>query len=159
VVCELLWVALNLDRKLDRKQRRNDGGHSRSDDQQPTLKAGTMVAITPEMRRSPLSLSRPMPDQLFPDPPHRPPVAASTVISGPPIAPAVRIRTYHDREWEEFVEEWVHSLRDRYARAERVGGAGDMGRDVVATKADGGWDNYQCKHYARRLCPATPGSS
>jgi hypothetical protein len=95
-----------------------------------------------------------MPDQPFPDPPLRPPVAASTVVSGPPIAPAVRIRTYHDREWEEFVEEWVHSLNDRYVRAERVGGAGDMGRDVVATKADGGWDNYQCKHYRKALGPS-----
>lgn len=95
-----------------------------------------------------------MPDQLFPDPPRRPPVAASTVISGPPIAPAVRIRTYHDREWEEFIEEWLHCLREKYVRAERFGGAGDMGRDIVATKADGSWDNYQCKHYARPLMPS-----
>ncbi len=95
-----------------------------------------------------------MPDQLFPYPPVRPPVAASTVIAGPPISPAVRIRTYENKEWEEFVEEWVHSLRNQYVRVELLGGAGDMGRDVVATRADGSWDNYQCKHYARPLQPS-----
>lgn len=93
------------------------------------------------------------PDQLFPDPPRRPLVASSAVVAGPPIAPAVRIRTYENQEWEQFVEEWVHSLRDRYVRVERPGGAGDMGRDVIATRADGGWDNYQCKHYDHGLQP------
>lgn len=93
------------------------------------------------------------PDEQPPDLPQRPPVASSTVVPGPPIAPAVRIRTYENREWEEFVEEWVHCLREQYVRVERPGGAGDMGRDVVATRADGGWDNYQCKHYDHGLQP------
>jgi hypothetical protein len=60
-----------------------------------------------------------------------------------------------DRQWEEFVLEWADSLRNRYARVERCGGAGDMGRDIIATETAGGviWDNYQCKHYRSPLAP------
>jgi len=39
---------------------------------------------------------------------------------------------------------------------ERCGGAGDMGRDIIATVKDGKgeWDNYQCKHYQKALAPS-----
>src|SRR5690606_2928790 len=43
-----------------------------------------------------------------------------------------------------------------YARVERCGGAGDLGRDVVAfVSADqlGAWHNYQCKRYETPLQP------
>jgi hypothetical protein len=87
----------------------------------------------------------------FPD---RPPVDPEAVASGPPISPTVRIRTYTSGQWEEFIEEWVHSLTDRYSSVERVGGPGDMGRDVIGHRHDGGWDNHQCKHYDHPLRPS-----
>lgn len=80
--------------------------------------------------------------------------SADTVTSGPPIPAIERIRLFSPRQWEEFVLEWAHSLLSRYARVERCGGAGDMGRDVVATPDESDpsvWDNYQCKHYAQPL--------
>jgi len=38
-------------------------------------------------------------------------------------------------------------LREEYELVERCGGAGDMGRDVIAMVkgGNGAWDNYQCK--------------
>lgn len=59
-------------------------------------------------------------------------------------------------QWECFVQEWVDSLRDEYELVERCGGAGDMGRDVIASVkgGKGAWDNYQCKHYQRTLAPS-----
>lgn len=61
-------------------------------------------------------------------------------------------------EWEEFILEWVDSLRPRYADVQRCGGKGDMGRDIVAFKAmisaTARWDNYQCKHYCTALSVA-----
>ena len=59
-------------------------------------------------------------------------------------------------EWEDFVLEWAHSLKAKYAAVQRCGGAGDMGRDVVAYEVNGQvdpWDNYQCKHYDHALHP------
>lgn len=92
-----------------------------------------------------------------PDPPATASPAADTVTAGPAIPAIERIRLFSPRQWEEFVLEWAYSLRARYARVERCGGAGDMGRDVVATldEADPSvWDNYQCKHYDHPLMPS-----
>ena len=52
--------------------------------------------------------------------------------------------------------EWADSLRDQYGTVERCGGAGDMGRDIIAfDKADSTiWDNFQCKHYKTGLTPS-----
>lgn len=83
-------------------------------------------------------------------------VAASTVETGLPIAAIDRVRLMSADEWEDFVLEWGDSLRGTYELVERCGGAGDMGRDVIAhadTVADV-WDNYQCKHYAHGLAPS-----
>jgi hypothetical protein len=66
-----------------------------------------------------------------------------------------RIKIFSPTEWELFVQEWVDSLRDQYELVERCGGAGDMGRDVIATVKGGkSWDNYQCKHYPESLKPS-----
>lgn len=82
---------------------------------------------------------------------------ADTVIAGPAIPAIERIRLFSSQQWEEFVLEWAYSLRDNYARVERCGGAGDMGRDVIAYSVEEDasvWDNYQCKHYDRPLMPS-----
>ena len=83
-------------------------------------------------------------------------VSAGVVASGQPIPPIERIKIFSATQWEEFVLEWADSLRAEYSLVERCGGAGDMGRDIIATCADqkDGWDNYQCKHYKDPLSPA-----
>lgn len=83
-------------------------------------------------------------------------VSADVVVAGLPIPPIERIRIFSARQWEEFVLEWADSLRDTYGRVDRCGGAGDMGRDVVAfdTSNNTVWDNYQCKHYKDPLTPS-----
>lgn len=82
-------------------------------------------------------------------------IASDTVVAGPPIPAIERIKLFSGDEWEDFVLEWADSLRSTYARVERCGGAGDMGRDVVAIDQGDGqvWDNYQCKHYDHALRP------
>ena len=85
-----------------------------------------------------------------------PTLAADVVALGQPIHPEDRISLFSDTQWELFVQEWVDSLRDEYDMVERCGGAGDMGRDVIAHVKGGGgiWDNYQCKHYVNSLKPS-----
>lgn len=82
-------------------------------------------------------------------------LSASGFEDGPKIDPLKLIFTYDSDEWEAFVDEWVHSLQDRYIDAVRPTGSGDKGVDVAGLKdADrflGRWDNYQCKHYSRPL--------
>jgi hypothetical protein len=92
----------------------------------------------------------------IPQPSAPPPgLAADVVASGLPVHPEDRVRLFSSDHWERFVQEWVDSLRDEYELVERCGGAGDMGRDVIAIVKDGkgAWDNYQCKHYQKALTP------
>lgn len=59
-------------------------------------------------------------------------------------------------QWEDFALEWAHSLKEKYRDVQKCGGAGDMGRDVIAFAAEGEsdtWDNFQCKHYDHPLHP------
>jgi hypothetical protein len=96
------------------------------------------------------------PPVAIPQPPAPPPgLAADVVASGLPVHPEDRVRLFSADQWERFVQEWVDSLRDEYELVERCGGAGDMGRDVIATVkgGNGAWDNYQCKHYQKALAP------
>lgn len=73
---------------------------------------------------------------------------------GLPVHPEDRVRLFSSDQWERFIQEWVDSLRDDYELVERCGGAGDMGRDLIATVKGGtAWDNYQCKHYKHVLAP------
>lgn len=83
-------------------------------------------------------------------------LAADVVATGCPVHPVDRVRLFSSDQWERFIQEWVDSLRDEYALVEKCGGAGDMGRDVIATVKDGkgAWDNYQCKHYQKALTPS-----
>lgn len=84
-------------------------------------------------------------------------LTAERVASGPPVSPTDRIKLYDAVQWEEFTKEWVESLYSEYCHVERLGGAGDQGRDVIACTAepntDCPWDNYQCKHYSNSLAP------
>ena len=74
--------------------------------------------------------------------------------------PAINLlKLFSPDEWEEFVEEWLTTKKDVYHSSERLGGAGDQGRDVVGYITDPKldsyrWDNYQCKHYAKPLMPS-----
>jgi hypothetical protein len=91
----------------------------------------------------------------LPSPPDPASVSGDAVAFGILIPPIDRLKIFSDTQWEEFVLEWAHSLTTDYARVERCGGAGDMGRDVIAIVdlASGIWDNFQCKHHGSPLAP------
>jgi len=82
--------------------------------------------------------------------------SADVVTAGLPIPPIERIRIFSAGQWEDFVLEWADSLRDQYSIVERCGGAGDMGRDIIAFDKvhPAIWDNFQCKHYKTGLTPS-----
>ncbi len=78
---------------------------------------------------------------------------------GSRILPIKKISLFSPDEWEEFIEEWLDIKESDYIEIDRFGGAGDMGRDVVAYKTDKSkdnykWDCYQCKHYKSPLMPS-----
>lgn len=79
------------------------------------------------------------------------------VITGPLVKPITIIYSYSDKEWEAFIEEWVDIKKRNYVEVEQIGGAGDMGRDVIAyinkDKPSYQWDCYQCKHYKNPIAP------
>jgi hypothetical protein len=65
-------------------------------------------------------------------------------VSGPALPPIMRLRHMDAQGWQDFIYEWTHSLKGQYARVELCGGAGDMGRDVVAFASpttEDPWDN------------------
>lgn len=72
------------------------------------------------------------------------------------LAPVIKIISGYDAtEWEVFIHGWQSGLKMKYLAVRRLGGPGDLGRDVVGfvddKKFDGVWDNYQCKHYRTLL--------
>lgn len=78
---------------------------------------------------------------------------------GPPIPPQQRIFLYSANDWEDFIQEWIHSIRKgKYTDVKRFTGAGDRGIDIAGftddDKLQGVWDNYQCKHYDHALYPS-----
>jgi len=79
------------------------------------------------------------------------------VISGIPTPKTKRIEILSPDEWEEFTEEWASSFTSEYSKIVRFAGSGDKGLDVVgfvtSSTFDGGWDNFQCKHYDKPLQP------
>lgn len=74
--------------------------------------------------------------------------------NGPKQDPLKLVATYNADEWEEFTDEWVHSLEGEYDDSERLAGAGDKGIDVAGycdnNRLAGRWDNFQCKCYQAR---------
>lgn len=83
---------------------------------------------------------------------------SNKVNFGDRIVPIKKVGLFSPEVWEEFTEEWLDTKSNVYIETERFGGAGDMGRDIVAYKTDKKfqnykWDCYQCKHYSTSLMP------
>jgi hypothetical protein len=78
--------------------------------------------------------------------------------------PEERLSLLNDDEWEQFIERCARQLLKEgiYVNVQRLGGAGDKGRDIcgyltaVGAAADK-WDLYQGKHYQGSLGPAQFG--
>ncbi|MGF6458116.1 ABC-three component system protein [Pseudomonas frederiksbergensis] len=81
-------------------------------------------------------------------------LTALDVKAGEPVRPLDRLTLMSPDEWEKFTEELAYYLDNDYQKVTRCAGAGDKGRDVIARYSSGGWDNYQCKHYANKLSVA-----
>jgi hypothetical protein len=85
-------------------------------------------------------------------------VTAAHVASGLPIPKPIRVRNFSPDDWEEFTQEYGHSLKSEYATVKSFKGAGDMGVDIAAFVTDGGfsggWDSFQCKRYDHALRPS-----
>jgi hypothetical protein len=85
-------------------------------------------------------------------------VRADQAATGAYVPPSQRVKLFSPSDWEQFVQEWAHSLKTTYHSVWRCGGAGDMGRDVIAHVGDpslgGEWENFQCKHYDHALMPS-----
>jgi hypothetical protein len=85
------------------------------------------------------------------------PGAPAQVGSGMNFPIAKLIEIFEPAQWEDFTEEWAHSLKPAYKLVTRWTGAGDMGLDIFCFSSnngfDGPWDNYQCKRYAQKLTP------
>ena len=80
-------------------------------------------------------------------------LTALDVQKGEPVHPLDRLMIMSADEWEIFTLELVFYFDKEYEKVTRCAGAGDKGRDVIA-RFSSGWDNYQCKHYGRKLSVA-----
>lgn len=87
-------------------------------------------------------------------------ITSQQVSIGKQIDPIHRIKLMSPDEWEILTEEWLDT-KDKYHSTEQIGGAGDMGRDVIAyvnnpkdNPINYEWDCYQCKHYNKPLSPS-----
>lgn len=76
------------------------------------------------------------------------------IYAGKNIPAIERIKLFSPNDWESFVEEWLSTKSDTYESIERLGGAGDQGRDVIGTIDSNCWENFQCKHYDHPLMPS-----
>ncbi|OIJ63427.1 ABC-three component system protein [Streptomyces mangrovisoli] len=97
----------------------------------------------------------------LPMPSQAPVTVVSPMMALPPaLTPKQRLVHYSPDEWEEFIYEWVRSLREAgYVDVVGMGGSNDRGADIAAfltsQKTDGRWHCYQCKHYDKGLGPST----
>jgi len=87
-------------------------------------------------------------------------ITSQQVSIGKQIDPIHRVKLMSPDEWETLTEEWLDT-KSNYNSIEQIGGAGDMGRDVIAYLEDPKrnptnykWDCYQCKHYNKPLSPS-----
>lgn len=71
------------------------------------------------------------------------------------VAPIERVRLFSDEQFESFIAEWaVSCIKPQCKEVYNLGGAGDMGRDVIGEFDDGSYVYYQCKNYDHALAPA-----
>lgn len=71
------------------------------------------------------------------------------------IPPLQRVRNFSPEEFEAFIGEWgIACAKPLYKDVYRIGGSGDMGRDVIGEYEDGTCDYYQCKRYDGKLTPS-----
>ena len=85
------------------------------------------------------------------------------ILLGERLEPIEYIKSYHDKKFEMFILEWAYlylqEISGEYEQVGRFGGAGDMGRDIIAYlpltdgDTDRSFDIYQCKHYDHPLQP------
>lgn len=95
-------------------------------------------------------------------PPAKPLCTPEEILIGPKLDPLDHIKLYDDEKFEEMIREWAYFYLQekcgRYKRVQRLGGAGDRGRDVIGyVDPDADpivIDTYQCKHYVHALRPA-----
>ncbi|MDY0206721.1 MAG: hypothetical protein RBR82_08855 [Pseudomonas sp.] len=80
-------------------------------------------------------------------------ITSIEVTSGAPIPALDYLKVFNADSWEDLTLELVSHWKTQYSRVMRCGAGGDMGRDVIAYRHDepGSWENYQCKHYSKRL--------
>jgi hypothetical protein len=71
------------------------------------------------------------------------------------ITPLQRLEIMSPDEWEKFTLEIADFLKSKYEKVTQCGGKGDLGRDIIAYNPNNEWDNYQCKHYSKRLSVAS----
>lgn len=77
------------------------------------------------------------------------------VFSGAPIPPIERVGIFSPNQFEDFINEWATAcLKNRYILVQKIGGANDKGRDIIAKIAEGQYDYYQCKHYDKAIAPS-----
>lgn len=82
------------------------------------------------------------------------------LLLGKPLEPIKRLQVISPGDFEDLVREWASGyLKQNYIKVKRCGGAGDMGRDVIAYVENDNkqkiiWDNYQCKYYSVPLSPS-----
>lgn len=91
--------------------------------------------------------------------PPRVPSTGFSVANGAPVPKVARLRIMSSSDWEDVIHEWASSALKKvrgYSEVHRCGGAGDMGRDVIAYHGatSGSYDNFQCKHYDHALYPS-----
>ena len=88
-------------------------------------------------------------------------ITAHQVSVGMQIEPINLIKIMPADDWEIFIEEWLDTKKNEYFRIDELGGAGDMGRDVIGyinnpqnQPTSYEWDCYQCKRYSKSLAPS-----
>ncbi|MET8860408.1 ABC-three component system protein [Streptomyces sp. NPDC004579] len=97
----------------------------------------------------------------LPKPSQTPVTVVSPMMALPPaVTPKQRLVHYSADDWEEFIYEWVMSLKEAgYVDVVGMGGSNDRGADIAAfltpAKTDGRWHCYQCKHYDKPLVPSS----
>jgi len=84
----------------------------------------------------------------IPEPPKKRLSPTNVAIS--PIPKLSILKVIEPGDWEDFTLELATEWKKQFSHVVRCGGAGDMGRDVIAytSKQHEVWENFQCKRYS-----------